>query len=177
MKSFGICVCIIALSTFAGCGSQSDVTVDAGAADPVVQSQRERLVLATEPPDSKTPTEAKELAAEPTDLVLAGRIDAGEIDPFKPGMASFMISQLPEEGHGADDPDHAENCKFCARRLANAPKVIVEFKDDDGETLAIDSQQLFGVQKGDVVLVRGKVRYQEATNTVHVDGDGLYRQQ
>ena len=158
-----------------GCGAQSETTIDSDLDASTIKFERARFVLADEPPDAMTPTDAKELATEPVEMVLAGRIDAGDINPFQAGKATFMISELPDEEHAAGDPDHADNCPFCARRLAKAPKAIVTFNDKDGNAIEIDSQSLFDISKGDAVVVKGTVHYQEATNTLQVDASGLHR--
>jgi hypothetical protein len=148
-----------------GCDSASDTGL---------AQQRDQWMLSQEPADALTPTDAMEVS-ETQEIVLAGRIHAGDIDPFQAGLASFMLTQLPDEGHGADDPDHADNCPFCKRRLEKAPKAIVQFKDDQGEVIKIDAKELFDVKKGDVVVVRGNVAYQEATNTLTLDATGLFK--
>ena len=86
-----------------------------------------------------------------------------------------MLSQLPDEGHGADDPDHADNCPFCKRKLKNAPKAIVEFADANGKLLKLDAQQLFNIAKGDAVIVQGTAHYDETINTIKFKANGLYK--
>ncbi|QDT10153.1 hypothetical protein [Planctomycetes bacterium K23_9] len=156
----------VVLLAAVGCHSSTDTGLD---------EQRDALMLSQEPADAITPTDAIEAASDSVELTLAGRIHAGDIDPFQAGQAAFMLTQLPDEGHGADDPDHADNCPFCKRRLEKAPKAIVQFKDDDGKVLDVDAKELFGIKKGDAVVVRGKVAYQEATNTLTVDATGLFK--
>ena len=158
-----------------GCSGTTQAVVDEALDDAEMQFERARLLLTEEPSDAKTPTEVKETATEKTSLVIAGRIDAGEESPFQSGKATFMLSQLPDPGHGADDPDHADNCPFCKRELAKAPKVIVSFHDDNGTPLNMDAQKLFSVAKGDAVVVTGDGMYNEATNTVMLNADGLFR--
>ena len=125
--------------------------------------------------DVVSPTDVMELEGQPSTAVLAGRITAGEMDPFQPDELTFMLSQLPDEGHGADDPDHADNCPFCKRKLENAPKAIVQFRGTDGEVLKGDARKRLGLQKGDVVYVTGTSTYNADVNTVMVDATGIYR--
>ena len=167
-------IALIALMGFVGCESQQS-DIDNALDDSTAQFERARLLLTDEPADALTPTDAKEKIAESSTVVLAGRIHAGDIEPFMPGVASFMMTQLPDEGHGADDPDHADNCPFCKRRLKSAPKVIAEFKDNDGKLIDIDSKELFGIEKGDAVVITGEAEYQETTNTLKVDAKGLFK--
>ncbi len=119
-----------------------------------------------------TPTVVKETVTSPTVLSLAGRIDAGDTEPFQAGLATFVLSELPE--HGGDDPNHADNCPFCKRKLANAPKAVVQFLGDDGEVLAVDARELFGVAKGDSVVVQGTAEYLEAVDTVQINAIGIF---
>jgi len=134
-------------------------------------------LLLDEKPDGdvKTPTDVKELEGETVQTVVAGRIDAGDLDPFQPGELSFVISQLPDADHAAGDPDHADNCPFCKRKLKNAPKAIVQFLGDDGSVLGGDARQTLGLEQGDVVYVTGMATYDATVNTVMIDATGVYR--
>lgn len=110
-----------------------------------------------------------------SEILLAGRIDAGDNDPFQAGEASFLISQLPDEGHAADDPDHADNCPFCKRELAKAPKALIRFAGSDGKTLLVQADELFGIKKGDIVVIRGTAVYDKSVHTVMVEASGIFR--
>ena len=134
----------------------------------------EKYILKAEPANARTPTEIKESVVEPTMVALAGRIDAGDFDAFQEGMASFIISQLPDDSHAEGDPDHADNCPFCKRKLKNAPKAIVRILDDSGEVKPVDARDLLGLSKGDVVVVHGLATYLEPVKTVQIDADGIF---
>lgn len=103
---------------------------------------------------------------------VVGRIFAGDLEPWEAGQASFLLAELPAEGHG--EGHDADNCPFCKRRAANAPTAIVRFVGDDGEVLPHDVRQLFGVEKNSVVTVRG-VATRGELNTLVVTAEGLYR--
>ncbi|MEO1617875.1 MAG: hypothetical protein AAFV88_18625 [Planctomycetota bacterium] len=120
-----------------------------------------------------TPTGIKESEGETVSGLIAGRIDAGEMNPFQDGQLAFLISELPEEGH--DDPDHEDNCPFCKRRLENAPKALVQFKNEQGEILRGDARTALGIDEGDVVIVSGQAEFDAAVNTVLIDAAGVYR--
>ncbi|MFG0263450.1 MAG: hypothetical protein ACF788_13745 [Novipirellula sp. JB048] len=179
--------------SLAGCGAPSTSTSDAGGA---------AFLLSTEPAGALTPTEFKEavtaadagepasedmadiaaadtpaadIAAAATPVVLAGRIDAGDLDPFEKGKATFILSELPDAEHAEGDPDHANNCPFCKRKLKNAPKVVVRFVDPAGELIAQDAQAMLGVKKGDAVVVKGVARYQQPINMIQIDAEAIYR--
>lgn len=88
-------------------------------------------------------------------IVVVGRIFAGDMEPWDPGKASFLLAELPDEGHG--EGHDADNCPFCKRKAAKAPTAIVQFVDSAGNVITTDARKLLGVDKKDVVVVRGKV--------------------
>jgi len=97
-------------------------------------------------------------------VVVVGRIFAGEMEPWDPGKASFLLAELPDEGHG--EGHDADNCPFCKRKAARAPTAIVQLVDDSGQVLAVDARKLLGVQSKDVVVVRGSVTPGELNSLV-----------
>lgn len=180
LKELGFVICGLALVV--GCGkSDSDISLDLPIDNESIEStsvQVAPMVLDAKPEgDAKTPTDLKESNAEGESVVLAGRIDAGDMDPFQQGRIAFMVSELPEEGHADDDPDHADNCPFCKRRLENAPKAIVQFVGDDGQSLAGNARAELGLEQGDIVYVTGFATYNAAVDTVMVDATGVYRRE
>ena len=169
----------LVLSIFVvGCTSQPSLTPE--------QTKLRDQFLSAKPIDGdvQTPTDIQETAELPPDqippdepVVIAGRIDAGDFDAFAKGEATFVMSQLPDEGHGADDPDHADNCPFCKRKLENAPKVLVRFQDADGGLIQVGADDLFTLGKGDVVVVKGDATFDAAVGTITVDASKIYRRQ
>lgn len=103
-------------------------------------------------PDDATPANTPDETSRPK-VTLVGRVHAGDLDPWEPGKASFMISELPPDGHG--EGHDSDNCPFCKRRLAKAPTGVVKFITDDGQTIPVDSRALFGLEKGQTVVVTG----------------------
>ncbi len=164
-----ICLIVFLSIVAVGCDTKESVTNSEE-----VSSEGGKYILTTEPADPRTPTEIKESVTEPTLVAISGRIDAGDVEPFQDGVASFLISQLPEGDHAEGDPDHADNCPFCKRKLKNAPKAVVRILDDSGEVMAVDARQLLGIAKGDVVVVRGSATYLEPVNTVQIDAEGIF---
>ncbi|MEL6105347.1 MAG: hypothetical protein AAFU85_04895 [Planctomycetota bacterium] len=163
-----------------GCNVEVNVNTPSASLDTTTPSEKPiseallALVLDSTPEgDVHSPTDVKDAEGEAVEGVFAGRIDAGDIDPFQPGQTSFMLSQLPDEGH-SDDPEHADNCPFCARKLKNAPKAMVTFLGDDGAAIQGDAQQDLGLKKGDVVLVVGSASYNSDLNTVLVEADNFF---
>lgn len=159
----------------AGVVDNPPARVDATASsNKAISAKLSALILDSIPEgDVHSPTDVKDAEGEAVEGVFAGRIDAGDIDPFQPGQTSFMLSQLPDEGH-SDDPEHADNCPFCARKLKNAPKAMVTFLGDDGTAIAGDAQQDLGLKKGDVVMVVGSASYNSDLNTVLVEAEKFF---
>ncbi|TWT81629.1 hypothetical protein CA13_30820 [Planctomycetes bacterium CA13] len=155
----------LATATFVGCESQTQ--------SPGEETSSEYLLL-SEPADAKTPTELMESLAEPTMVVVAGSIDAGDLEPFEKGKATFVLSQLADEEHAQGDPDHANKCPFCKRKLESAPKVVVQFVDDSGNVLSQDARDLLGVKKGSAVVVKGTGVYEEPINMINLTADGIF---
>lgn len=122
---------------------------------------RAKLVMPDEPVDPLTPTAAKEtLTAKDAPkgaqkLVIAGRIGAKGMEPFLENKASFVLQEIPADGHAAKAGHDTDNCPFCKKRSANAPMVAVQFVGADGKPLPVDARKLFGIQKGQEVVVSG----------------------
>lgn len=172
-------ICFLCCTLITGCGAPSDsLTTEnpSGSGQGMVNGANSSLVLVSMPAGEITsPTDIKELGGEAATTVLAGRIDAGDMDPFQPGEVAFMISQLPDEGHGSDDPDHADNCPFCKHRLANAPKAIIQFHAADGSVLSGNARRALSLEKGDVVYITGSAQFNPAVNTVMMSATGVFK--
>ncbi len=146
----------------------------ASAAAPQAASQTGGGDQEPAPPAASPPAVADPLQPAGTlqDVWVVGRIFAGDFDPWEQGRASFLISELPEEGHG--EGHDADNCPFCKRKAAQAPKAMVRFADEKGQTVGIDARDLFGLKTGDVVAVRGSAKVGEL-NTLMIDAAALHR--
>lgn len=137
-------------------------------------------LLVQQPEDPKSLTQAAEdlsvsqPAAAPQEMVLIGKIDAGDFPAFQDGQATFMLSELPADGHGLNDPDHEDNCPFCKRRAEKAPKAIVNLVDSDGKTLENDARKLLGVAQGDRIIAVGTGTYDKAVNAITLQCTGVY---
>ena len=149
--------CLMLVLILSGCTQSEE--------DVVRTAYREQFLTASEPADPLTLSELKEQvkdaapgAAQP-EVVVIGWIYAGELAPWEPNKASFILSELPAEGHG--EGHDADNCPFCKRRAAKAPTAIVKFVDKNNETIAIDARKLFDLQKGQTVIVQGKANMGE----------------
>ncbi len=167
-------VSVIALLTLAltlGCQRQ----------DGRVAELRKQLVLAEEPAGARSIESALEeaQASEAEDLgevVLVGRIGAGEFEPWAEGQAAFLMSEaVPETEHAATPGHDPANCPFCRRRAEKAASftALVQFRDERGEVLSIDARQLLGVEQNQVVVVRGKARV-DKVGTLIVAADAIH---
>ncbi|RLS28704.1 MAG: hypothetical protein DWH79_12950 [Planctomycetota bacterium] len=152
---FMVCTVASAIVAAGFAGGTAQAQVDAAAL-------RAKLMTLDEPEEALTPTAAKEtlLAAgagrEPQPIVLAGRINAKGMEPFLENKASFVLLEIPADDHAGKAGHDADNCPFCKKRSANAPMVAVQFVGSDGKVLPLDARKLFGVQKGQEVVVSGK---------------------
>lgn len=160
-------VCLVVV--LSGCDKAIEPS---GATSPVVSS----VHLLTEiPSDPASLTDAAELlGSETKQMTLIGKIDAGDFSAFEEGSATFMLSELPADGHGMDDPDHEDNCPFCKRRAANAPKAIVQIVDESGEVVPTNAQTLLGLKQGDRVIAVGQATFDESVNAITVKCEKVY---
>ncbi len=182
---------LLTLMVFAGCGQSLSSSSDTGVNRTTVSSE---YLLATEPANAISLTQAAEAlstvsATESADgtqesgtalaatqvVTLIGKIDAGDFPAFQESQATFMLSELPADGHGLDDPDHEDNCPFCKRRAVKAPKAIVNMIDADGKTIATDARKLLGLAQGDRIIAVGTARFDEAVNMLTLQCSGVYR--
>jgi hypothetical protein len=125
------------------------------APSPAASADGERFIARAEPAGASSIAKAKAAVAEQQrgEVVLVGQILSGQFDPFEADKATFVLTELSEDGHGAGHD--ATNCPFCKRRAAKAAKVVVQCTDDEGEILPIGAQQLLGVEPNQVIVVSG----------------------
>jgi hypothetical protein len=116
-------------------------------------------------------TPVAEMPAGRDQVSVVGRIFAGELEPWDPGKAAFLIAELPDEGHG--EGHDADNCPFCKRKAARAPTAMVQFLDDSGTVIPIDARKLLGVEKKDVVVIIGEATVGDL-NSVVIHAKGLH---
>ncbi len=155
-----------------------------------IDAARAQLILAEEPTGAVTPLDLREQEGgfQPGHVVLVGQI-GGVPNPWKgietnfpwrSGEATFFLvdpgTAAEFADHSADDPDHAENCPFCARRAEDSANAVavVTFLDQQGEPYAADAEQLLTLKKGATVVVSGLAKLVGETKTLVVEADGLY---
>ena len=145
-----------------------------GVEDERVRSLRSALVLADVPAGEQSISSIRSLlqaddAPAEIDVVIRGRIDAGDLPPWEQDMAAFVLTDAT--GHDGDEDHDPHTCPFCSRNINNyLAKVSFE---DKGAVIDIDSRQLFDVEEKQLILIRGKAAIDD-DNLLKVDADGLY---
>ena len=149
----------------------------AALADVDMAAVRTALVLAEEPAAAVSLEVARQkLGTTPQPVVVVGRIGAKGMDPFLAGKASFSLLEVPADDH-AEKPGHnADDCPFCKKRQANATMAAVQFLGPYGKPIPVDARQLFGVEKGQDVVVRGTGVFDAKLGipVIQLTGDGIY---
>jgi hypothetical protein len=154
------------------CGSAPCLALDIDQA-----AARAQLVLPQEPAGALSLTAAKQqLTNEPKPIVVAGRIGAKGIEPFLENKASFVLVEIPADDHAKKPGHDADNCPFCKKKQAGAPMAAVQFLGADGKVIPVDSRKLFGLVKGNDVVVRGTAIFDPklAIQVIQFTADGIY---
>ena len=158
----GAIVCLVSL--LCGCGEQEPVQW---------KSWRDQFVLKDRPEGAITIAEA---IANPTEdeVSIIAKIGGGKGDTFDNEIASFLVSEAPDKEHQGK-PDHdPDGCPFCKQKLANAPTVTVGFSNEQGQVISADARKLFGIGKGDIVVIRGKTSYEESMKLLNITASGIH---
>ncbi len=173
MKSQFCIFGMLLLSTIAiatGCGGPNTVE------DPKILAQREEFMLTAAPKGMLAISKAKEAAAEKDEIVIGGRIKAGEHEPWEEGRAAFLVTDITLDAHKHHHKDGQE-CAFC--KGASDPlesMATLRFLGEDGKVLPIDARKLLGVKENQVVVVKGKGEVDDLGQlTVSVNGIYLRR--
>lgn len=162
----GCALFVAALCCLPGCSTE----------DPRLESLREQFVLRTEPTEPTTIADAKAKLAEDPHVKFVGRVAADECQAFTRSKASFLVTEILPDEHGHVGKDHADNCPFCKRKAAEAPRAAVQFVDEAGETLAVDARKLFSIEPGDTAVIRGTGELVTELDVFVVTADGIYLQ-
>jgi hypothetical protein len=85
---------------YAGCGQTETVE------DAEILRQRAKYVLAAEPQGALSIGDAKTAVEKGEPIVLVGRINAGEYEPWEEGQAAFIITDASAATHGDHQHDH-----------------------------------------------------------------------
>jgi len=142
--------------------------------DPEHTALRRQFLLDEEPDSPTTIAEAKSAASENPNVSFVGRIAYDEDEAFVPGQAVFVVTEILPGEHDHGGKQHADNCPFCKRKAAKAPRAAVQVVGDSGEPLDVDARELFGMQTGDTVVVRGQGQVLAPLDLFQVTADGIY---
>jgi hypothetical protein len=167
--SFSAAAMLLGMATLLGCTPQVKVE------DPAILAQRSKLVLADEPQGAMSITDARKDLEQEKEVVLIGKVGAGDSTPWEQGKTVFLISEngTVEESRDHDAPGHdAENCPFCKRRKKRS-MAMVRFVDKDGQVLPFDARELLGVKENQVVVVKGLAKVNDLDVLV-VTADGIH---
>jgi len=113
-------------------------------------------------------------ADQENEIAIFAQIGDGRGDTFDNKNASFLLSEAPDEAHRGKPGHDPDGCPFCKQKMANAPTVTVGFSDDQGKPILVDARKLFGVAKGDIVVVKGKGSYEESMKLLTINATGLH---
>lgn len=99
--------------------------------------------------------------------------------PFRPGMAAFFLVDTAtaddyKKHAGEEGASHAADCPFCSRKFSGKTEAValVTFAGSDDDPAPVPAQQLFELETGDAVVVRGGWRLEG--DLLMVNADGIY---
>lgn len=165
-RCVGILLLIPIIAFLPGCG-------DAAASREAIAA-RKQFVLTAQPPDEMAVSKVRKALSEgegpeEIEVVLRGRIHAGEMPPWERGKAAFVLTDAT--GHEGEDDHDPHTCPFCSRHIRDYVANIM-FSDETG-LIEIDSRDLFGVQEKQLVYIRGTASIDE-DDMLQIDANGIY---
>ena len=162
-----------ALGCLTGCGKSSTN-------QEIVEYNGSKFLLDTEPSGAVGVADAKAAVGQQEEIVLIGRIQGGELEPWSRDRAAFFVSEasalleMDEDEHQHEaGHDHA-NCPFCNRNKSQGEsQAIVQFLDDQGKVLPVDARKLLPVEEGQLVVVQGRGQIDDL-GTLVIAAKGIY---
>lgn len=142
--------------------------------DPQFDAMRGRLMLEEAPTNAMSIADAESVVSENPNVAVVAQIVPDEHEAFMPGQAAFVVTEVLSEEDGHGGKQHADNCPFCKRKAAEAPRAAVQFVDESGSPLKADARELFGIRCGDEVVIRGQGELLAELNMFQVTADGIY---
>lgn len=133
-----------------------------------------KYTLADEPDGAIGVIAARGSAKDGELIVMVGRV-GGAGNPWIDGRAAFtMLDASKSVVAQGKEANGNEICMgdCCASERA-ACTALVTVVDDNGSVLPVDSRELLRIAENDMILVRGKVKRDEADNFT-VLADGVY---
>lgn len=91
------------------------------------------------------------------EMVVLGRVGAGDQDVFDQEQASFLLRDMDLEISPQDHDGHSDNCKFCQDKKEQALKsmALVRIVNDSGNVVSLSAESLLGLVKDQVVVAQG----------------------
>jgi hypothetical protein len=159
LAACGLCFCLGAL----GCSKESSLSENAKAST--------ELKLGAEAP--LTLEQAMEQCATLETFFVSLKVGAGKGDTFDAKSSEFLVSEIPE-GEKASDPLHdPSTCPFCRKKAESAPTVVVRMLDNQGKTFPGSAEQLFNLERGMHIVVKGSGVFDSELNTLTINATGL----
>ena len=150
---FCFCLSLLFFCTLiAGCGA---------GVDPEVMALRQQFVVEKPPgnerpvPDIRADLKSGKLKPD-TAFSVRVRINAGEVPPFAPGKATFIVTDAT--GHDGDESHNPHDCPFCKRDIKSVI-AQVEWHDKNGKLLQMDSRELLDVKEFDLLVIEGTGKF------------------
>ena len=149
-------------------------SVGCSSADPELVALRKKFLLHDEPNSPTTIAHARTATAENPSVMFVARVHHDELEAFVPGQAAFLVTEILPDEHGHGGKQHADNCPFCQRKSAQAPRAAVQFIGKSGTPLSVDARELFGIKPGDEVVIGGEGEVLADLNIFQVTAAGIY---
>jgi hypothetical protein len=184
---------LIAVSSTLIAAACVSFAIGAGSVD--VPSQRERLRMAAEPKGvqellavqkSMVTARGKPNEQATREVVVTGQIGGmpniwpqeHPAFPWYEKQASFFLVDNKIAGQFASHAKHHggnHNCAFCqSLAVKNAHAIaVVNFVDENGEIIRVDTRELLGLKENQKIVVRGKARLLGGAMLV-IDADGVF---
>lgn len=163
---------ILLVTATVGCGgSSAQATVNTDN-DPKIDTAK--YILAEEPDDAVGVMIAREDAKDKDEIVLVGRI-GGRKNPWIKDRAAFMMidAAMTVVAEGEESGEGEICLDDCCAALRTDCTTLVKVVDARGSVLPIDARKLLSANENDLVVVKGKVRRDEA-NSFSIEASGVY---
>ena len=165
---YGTCLAVLLLVI--GCGK------DEGAESGQPSRNGAQFLLAEEPAGAVNVIAAQEQINKEdaeTELVIVGQIlkaQKGAPEPWSKTHAIFRITDPSLATHKHDD---GEECHFCAKSKLASGVAIVKIVAANDEVVKTDARKLLGLSESQIVVARGRAKYDDLGNLV-VRATGIF---
>lgn len=163
--SFASLATVCLLAVVAGCNNTADSQTAA---------IREAFLLVQAPEDASSIAEAKQNLEQSSDVTIEGQLDLKKFATTGNKNALVLLREVSDDSHSGDPNHDPETCPFCRRKAKLAPKAAVQFVDKNGKVVPHSVQELFQVQHGDVVVIRGRGEYDKEIDLFSIKANGIF---